>query len=124
MTFTGLGRYSEEKKVPRKIRHLIREKIRQLETSLKILGFSDIGGNVSEHAAHKFSRLPNANIYEVDDICASLVVEELIKLVRCSTDEDGISKGVQQIERLKQIDKKRSRDSDAQVFNILKLPNC
>ena len=116
--------YVEGKKKKPLRGHLIREKIRQLETSLKILGFSDIGGNVSEHAAHKFSRLPNANIYEVDDICASLVVEELIKLVRCSTDEDGISKGVQQIDRLKQIDKKRSGDSDAQVFNILKLPNC
>ena len=93
--------------------HLIREKIRQLEKSLKILGFSEIGDNITHHAADKFSKLQNANIHDVDEICAGLVAEELIKLARISNDVNINYKGKLESDKLVLLGA-----SDAQVSNI------
>ena len=94
--------------------HLIREKIRQLEKSLKSLGFSEIGDNITHHAADQFAKLQNANIHDVDEICVGLVAEELIKLARKSNEVNINYKG--ELERDKLV---LLGASDAQVSNTL-----
>ena len=65
----------------------IREKLRILEDSLRILGLSEIIKNVTPHATTKFSTMKTANISEVDDICATLTIQELKNLSDCILDD-------------------------------------
>ena len=67
--------------------HLIREKIRLLEDSLKLLGFSSIAEHMTSHASKMFSRMRDVNISGVDNICASTLIQELIDMAECSSED-------------------------------------
>ena len=65
----------------------IREKLRVLEDSLKLLGLSELIENITPHATKEFSTMKTANILEVDDICATLTIQKLKNLSDCNLDD-------------------------------------